>query len=152
MSHTHAYKTHGTTLRNDTTARGDTHLPMLGGALFHAALLCGTATVTATEPTHRAQPIAACDKQPTTTECCSRRLSRGNAGSRQKHPPGSDAGQAAAGSGGTAAALARPAIVFCALQRALTLVEHRASSREHMERQTFVPCSVFRHIGQNRDV
>ena len=106
---------------------------MLGGALFNAALLCSTATAIATESTHRAQPIAACDFQPTTTECCSRRLSRGNAGSRQKHPPGSDAGQAAAGSGGTAAALARPAIVFCALQRAPTLVEHRASSREHME-------------------
>ena len=118
---------------------------MLGGALFNAALLCSTATVIAMEPTHRAQPIAACHKQPTTTECCSRRLSRGNAGSRQKHPPGSDAGQAAAGSGGTAAALARPAI---ALQRAPTLVEHRASSREHIEMRNAGTELAMEHIGQ----
>ena len=76
-------------------------------------------------------------------------LERQRRRSRQKHPPGTDAGQAAAGSGGTAAALARPAIVFCALQPAPTLVEHRTSSQEHMEMLNAGTELAMERIGQN---
>ena len=57
---------------------------MLGGALSHSALFCGTATAFAIVSTHRAPPIAACDPQPTTTESCFLHHER-RVGSRQKH-------------------------------------------------------------------
>ena len=108
---------------------------MLGSALFHAALLCGTATATATGTTHRAQPIAASDKLPTTSQCCSSAPREPMPAAGRSTLPGRLTGQAASCSGETAAALARPATVFCALQRAPTLVFHRRFSAK-------APCSA----------
>ena len=61
-------------------------------------------------------------------------VSRDADGSRQNLPLSSDAGQAATCSGETAAALARPLIHFCALQRAPARVFHAIGTRKPVER------------------
>ena len=85
-------------------------VPKLEGALSHETLLCGKETATAIVATHYAPPMAACDPQPITIQCCIVGLLRGDAGSWQQHPPRRDAAQAATRSGEAASALARPAL------------------------------------------
>ena len=123
---------------------------LLGSALSHTTLQCGTAVAITIVAAHRAPPIAACDPQPTTIQCCSSAPREPMPAAGRSTPSGSDAGHAAICSGKTAAALERPAIVFCALQRAPTLVEHRGIGATQPwnaglnAEQPFVPCSVFR--------
>ena len=62
-------------------------VPKLEGALSHETLLCGKETATAIVATHCAQPMAACDPQPTTTQCTNLRFRGGDAGSWQQNQP-----------------------------------------------------------------
>ena len=102
-------------------------VPKLEGALSHETLLCGKETATVIVATHCAQPMAACDPQPTTTQCTNLRFRGGDAGSWQQHPPRRDAAQAATRSGEAASALARPAL---RLLRTSALARRRGTSRK----------------------
>ena len=122
---------------------------MLSSALSHTTLQCGTATATTIVAAHHAPPIAACDQQPTMMQCCSSAPREPTPAASSSTPSGSDAGQAAACSGKTAATLERPAIAFSALHARPHLLEHRGAARRSHWNGCTCSKTLLERLGQN---